>query len=364
MLSEGITVKTLGGNRITISASAPSNPDTNDIWIASATGLISQWDGAAWQPFKFDASVTVLPGTVVAANIATATLTASLIAAGQVYAGFVDSTTVEAAEYIATSAQGEFLAYDVSSPTTGHLVNSIAGSASSDSVSNAFPEGFYGQQLTLANQASAPPAFSGASVFYSSVAGRPRYISQAGNDSALERSTVNVAQFSMGTQTTDTIISAPLNYLANEGSQSSEYEIEMDGIAIAPTSTTGTDPQWNLVLAVDGTGLGASCTAGSVFFPHNTSTTVQYTIRFRLSILTTGAGGTALLMADGALNKQGTNVGNATNFNSTIGSNSGAGTKSFDTTANHTLQVYANWSAVTSTGHSAKTYRTRLTRRM
>jgi hypothetical protein len=26
--------------------------------------------------------------------------------------------------------------------------------------------------------------------------------------------------------------------------------------------------------------------------------------------------------------------------------------------------VYANWSAVTSTGHSAKTYRTRLTRRM
>jgi uncharacterized membrane protein YuzA (DUF378 family) len=31
---------------------------------------------------------------------------------------------------------------------------------------------------------------------------------------------------------------------------------------------------------------------------------------------------------------------------------------------NNTLQVYANWSAVTSTGHSAKTYRTRLTRRM
>jgi hypothetical protein len=365
MLNQGITVKTLGGNRITISASAPANPDTNDIWIASATGLISQWNGSSWAPFKFDASATIQAATIVAANIATGTLTASLIAAGQVYAGFVDATVIKALQYVASGSSGQFLAY-TSTPAAGNLDVSISPVSGTDSFGNTYAAGIEIQTggLVLDNQGSAPSGVSGASTFYSSTAGRPRYISQAGNDSVIDRSTINVAQFAMGTQTTDTIISAPLNYLADEGNQSSEYEIEMDGIATAPTSATGSDPQWNLGLAVDGTVLGASCTVGSVFFPHNTSTTVQYTVRFRLSILTSGAGGTALLMADGALNKQGTNVGNATNFNSTIGSNSGASTKSFDTTSNHTLQVYANWSAVTSTGHSAKTYRTRLTRRM
>src|SRR5690242_836433 len=82
MLNEGITVKTLGGNRTTIAASAPSNPDLNDIWINSGTGLISQWDGSAWQPFKFDASATIQAGTIIASNIAASTITASLLAAG------------------------------------------------------------------------------------------------------------------------------------------------------------------------------------------------------------------------------------------------------------------------------------------
>jgi hypothetical protein len=42
MLNEGITIKTLGGTLTTISASAPATPNVGDIWIASATGLISQ----------------------------------------------------------------------------------------------------------------------------------------------------------------------------------------------------------------------------------------------------------------------------------------------------------------------------------
>ena len=52
MLSEGITIHNLGGNAITISAGAPASPNTNDLWIASATGLISQWNGAALDPVQ------------------------------------------------------------------------------------------------------------------------------------------------------------------------------------------------------------------------------------------------------------------------------------------------------------------------
>ena len=362
MLNEGITVKTLGGNRITISAGAPANPDTNDIWIASATALISQWDGAAWQPYKLDGAAGIQAGTIVAANIATSTLTASLIAAGQVYAGFVDATNIFANTYVATNAAGEFLAYDAASPSAGHLINSIAGAAGTDSQSNAYPKGLLSQQLTLLNQGSAPPSFTGSSVLYSSTAGRLRYLSSAGSDNCIVRQDVNVSQFSMGTQTIAQAMSGPLNYLAGEGSQSSEYEIEVDGIVKGPTSGSGSVPTWDMMLYLDGSLWGATFTCGTVMFPLS-SVSVSYTVRFRAAILTTGAGGTAILASDGQFCRQGANLGNTT-VQTAAGASSGGTTKSFDTTSNHTLQVYAAWSSVTATGHSAVTYRTRITRRM
>jgi len=97
MLNQGITVKTLGGNRTTIAASAPPNPDLNDIWISSATALISQWNGTVWAPFKFDAGATIQAGTIVASNIAASTITAGLLAAGITVSGIVDATTINAA---------------------------------------------------------------------------------------------------------------------------------------------------------------------------------------------------------------------------------------------------------------------------
>jgi hypothetical protein len=135
MLSEGITVKTLGGTRTTISASAPANPDTGDIWIASATGLISQWDGAAWQPYKLDGAAGIQAGTIVAANIAASTLTSSLIAAGQVYAGFVDATTITGAQFVAAGAAGQILIYS-GTPALGNLAGSDSAANYTDSFGN------------------------------------------------------------------------------------------------------------------------------------------------------------------------------------------------------------------------------------
>jgi hypothetical protein len=370
MLNQGITVKTLGGNRITISAGAPANPDNGDIWIASATGLISQWNGTIWAPFKFDASVTVLPGTVVAANIATATLTASLIAAGQVYAGFVDATVVKASEYDAFSTQGQFLAYDTSSPTTGHLVNSIAGALGTDSVSNAYPKGLYGQGLTLKSVASAPAAFSGSSALYTSTAGRLRYVSEAGADMVLDRSSLDLTNKTMGTQTTAVIMSAGLSYLANEAQVGSEFEIEIDGTLTTPTSGSGY--RYNTSLFLDGAGFGANnVTWGSVFLPLNV--TLGYTIRWRVTINTTGAGGTCDVICDGGTSEIFTGSGppvqrNMGNLNVNGSPESSAMNMittgvAIDTTANHTLAIYNNWSAGGVAGHSAITYRTRLIRR-
>jgi hypothetical protein len=306
--------------------------------------------------------VTVLPGTVVAANIATATLTASLIAAGQVYAGFVDSTTVEAAQYIATSAQGEFLAYDTSSPSSGHLINSIAGSSGTDGSSNAYPKGLMSQQLTLVNQGSAPPSFSGASVMYSSTAGRPRYLSQVGTDAVLERSEVNVSQFTCNSVTATTI-SPTMNYQAGEGAQSSEFEIEIMGVASAPTTIANVQVL-DFRIYLDGSNAGGGFTIGTTVF-NSTATGGQnftFTVRFLVSVLTTGAGGTIHIHSDGIISA----TANKTPADgATLGGDIDG--VAFDTTTSHTFNIRAFWNNGTGSvpaGETLTVYRSKLARRM
>ena len=175
---------------------------------------------------------------------------------------------------------------------------------------------------------------------------------------ALERSTVNVSQFSFGNTVTRTLISAPLNYQAGEGSQSSEYEIEIDGIITCGSVTARV---LTFDLGLDGAAFGASFAIGAAYLVVNASCT--YSIRFRMAILTAGAGGTAFLASDGATTLQGGGNQGNTNVTWSLGANSGGLTKSIDTTASHTLQVYGQWSG-TSTGQGVTTYRTRVTRRM
>ena len=277
-------------------------------------------------------------------------------------AGIVDATDVYANTYVATNAGGEFLAYDTSAPSAGHLINAIAGSAGTDSATNTFPKGLYGQQLTLKSQGSAPATFTGSSQLYTSTSGRLRYVSESGADLVLDRSNLNLTNKTMGTQTTGVQMSQPLSYLAGEAQAGSEYEIEIDGTITTPTS--GVALLYNSSLFLDGAGFGASnITWGTVMLP--LSKTVGYHIRWTLTVNTTGAGGTCDVIASGGTNRMfdggvQTNMGNINTASPISQITTGV---AFDTTLNHTLQIYHNWSSGASSGHSAITYRTKITRR-
>ena len=377
MLNGGITVKTLGGTLTTISASAPSTPNTGDIWISSTTALISQWNGTTWVPFKFDASATIQAGTIVASNIAASTITAGLLAAGIVVAGIVDATTVNAAQYVASGSTGQFLAY-TSTPALGNLDVSISPVAGTDALGNPYAAGIEIQTggLVLDSQGSTPATVTGASTLYTSSGGRLRYLSSSGNDLVLDRSVLDLTTHSMGTQTTAQIMSSTLNYLANEAQAGSEYEIEIDGTITTPTSTTTSLPTYNFSFFIDGAGAGINnVTFGAVML--SAGLTMAYTLRVRLTLNTTGAGGSGNVAFDGGMVVQ---LNGATQFNlgnsSPVTAHGGGGQGSspiqqittgvaFDSTANHSLAIYGNWgtSTGTSLNQSAITYRTKKTRR-
>jgi len=334
-----------------------------DQWINSSGGnQLSQWAAGAWTPITWDGTAVINAGTITATQILAGTITATQIAAGIIIAGVVNGTTITGATIIADGASGEFLAYS-GSPATGNLIVSVSGAAGTDGFSNAYAQGLevHLGGIVLDNQSSGPTAVTGASVLYSSTAGRPRYLSQSGSDSILQRSGTNVSQFTVGNTATNTIISAPLAYFANEGNQNSEFEIQIDG-----TATGGTSGQnLNFALFSDGVQIGGAFTVGSGIIGAGITAGkgFGYTIRFRLTVLTTGAGGTANTASDGVFYITATNFGNNT---ASIGNQTPVGAvgpgKAFDTTSAHTLQAYASWGA-TSTGQALTTYTTRLTRR-
>jgi len=249
-------------------------------------------------------------------------------------------------------ARNALLNYDAAA----NLLAAIAGVAGTDFFGHTYPAGLFGQQLTLQNQGSAPPAFTGGSVIYSSTAGRPRYKSSAGADNVIERADVNVSTFTVGNTTTPTNISAPLNYQANEGNQGSEYEIEIDGVL---TTTNGVAQTATFGLAVDGTILGGQFTIGAVFLAINL--TFSFTLRARLTIVTSGVSGTANTVTDGQIIKQGVNIGSAASGISEPLGAVGTG-KTFDSTIAHTIQIMANFGGAAA-GQQIQAFRSRITRR-
>lgn len=352
---------------IYVQATAPTAPIvTNSVWINTTNNSVNTWSGSAWVQQGFNAANLLLNGTI----------TAALLVANIVVAGIVNGTTIQGATFKLLNSFGAvdgiwdsgtdalFIYADLGSASQGAVQASIASKAVNDPVNaTAVPQGLFAQQLTLNNQSSAPPSFANGSVFYSSIRGRPRYLSQAGDDSVLDRSFMVVTQFSIGANTIPVQMSAGLNYLANEGSQSSLYEIEIDGVLTLPTGGTGSGPTWTMNMFVDGAQLGGQFTVGATSFPVGGGT-CNFTVRERLCILSSGVAGTCLLVAEGSFNRAATNAGNATTNNTSVGSNSAGTTKNFDSTSNHTLAIYGNWSSTPLTGHSGITYLTRLTRRM
>lgn len=148
-LASSVTARSLGGITTTISATAPSSPNTGDIWINTANGYqISQYSGSAWTAVTWTASDVIAAGSVTAAQIAANTITVSQLAAGIVYAGIINGTTVNAATFTGSVFQGTDFVINSSgaffyrsTPAAGNLALSIAQFAGTDAFSNGYPAG-------------------------------------------------------------------------------------------------------------------------------------------------------------------------------------------------------------------------------
>jgi hypothetical protein len=92
--------------------------------------------------------------------------------------------------------------------------------------------------------------------------------------------------------------------------------------------------------------------------------TFAYTLRCRATVEATGAGGTCTVAFDGGVNRMLVNLGNVQAGGGATSSTMCLSTinNAFDSTANHSLAVYGNWTGSPATG-SAVTLRTKKTRR-
>jgi hypothetical protein len=384
-----------GGAAVTVSSSAPVSPSLNDLWYDSANGnRLNQWNGTAWVLYQYGqgaiatgaitaneianntitaaqilagtitaaqiaantiTAAQIAAGTITAAQIAASTITAAKLAAGIVYAGIVDATTIKALQYVASGASGQFLAYS-GTPAAGNLIVSLSGAAGTDGFTNPFAKGVEIQSggLILDDQGSDPPAVSGASVFYSSSGGRPRFQPAIGTRHSIDRSNIHTDIFTVGNTVTRSAISQSWSYAANEAILANEYEFEISGII-----STGTGTAQALTFDFDiGPVTGGAFTIGTVFLVASAS--FAYTIRFLMACTATGVSGTCTMHSNGTIAVLGgANLGNAQTF---VAVGAGAATKAFDTTAANTFQVYAKW-AGTNTGETLSTYRTRISRR-
>jgi hypothetical protein len=338
-----------------------------DTWVNTSAGnQVNQWVNGSWSAITWNAANVIAAASITATQIAANTITASQIAAGIVIAGVVDGTVITGALIQTASsnpavqmdgARDAIFGYDASS----NLLFALAGASGTDFFSHAYPQGLFSQQITLNNQSSAPASVSGATVLYSSTAGRLRMVKSSGADDVIERGSVNVAVFSVGNTTTVGPVSATMNYKAADAAQSSTYEIEIAGtLQLGTTAETIT-----FKLYVDGVNIGG---AGGGFVigaaPLNiTGGGWSYRITFTLSVLTTGTSGVALVSSHGAFaDNSGTNLQTSTML-SPAGGGGSAGA-AFDTTIDHTLNIQAFWGGAGGSAQKVQTTMTRMTRYM
>jgi hypothetical protein len=328
-----------------------------DQWVNTSSGnQVNSWAAGVWTPITWNATNIIQAGTITATQILAGTITASQIAAGIVLAGVVNGTTIMGATLIADGTSGEILVYS-GTPAAGNLIGSWSGASGTDAQGNGYPAGLgvLIGGLILENQGSAPAGTSGASTFYSSTAGRPRYLAASSQDSILELSEVNVGIQSIGNNTSPVIASASKTIAANAFSQSSELEIDCHMSGHSGTSASNT---LNVALYADGLNTGAQFTMGATAFPA-VNQTFDMWVSFRLSVQTGGSSGAAHITAVG---NQANSSGNRNPANSTVvGANLDAWP--VDLTASHLYQVYAWWGGAAS-GQAMNTYRTKFAIRL
>jgi hypothetical protein len=159
------------------------------------------------------------------------------------------------------------------------------------------------------------------------------------------------------TQTIPHILSGTINYLANEAQVGSEYELEVDGTVTCPSSNA---VKFTFDLFVDGVAINASSNMAVGAVIMQVGFTYAFTVRLRLTVEATGAGGTVTFAADGGMTRKVSGIGNTSQYTTL---NNVTVNNAFDTTANHSIAMYCNWESTLGTGHSAIAYRTRKTRR-
>ncbi len=152
------TLSDLGGVKVYVQAAAPSGSiPVNSIWIDTANGSISNWNGSSWVQQTFDAANLIQAGTIIASLIEAGTITASLLAAGIVVAGIIDGTTVSAATFEGSVFEGtDFIVNDdgaffySATPAADNLVLSVTQTAGQDGQGNWYLPGCtaYGYNAT------------------------------------------------------------------------------------------------------------------------------------------------------------------------------------------------------------------------
>jgi hypothetical protein len=338
----------LGGIKLFVQTAAPAGSiPLNSLWFNTTLNALEFWNGAAWQVQAFAGNEVIVANTIGVTQLI----------AGLVYAGIVNGTEIDGATFKVKNASGAvdilldsgtdaiYVYADTGSAVQGAIQAAIAAAATTDPINATnVPQGLFSQQLTLANQSSDPPAFSGSSIFFSTVAGRPAYKSSAGARNIIQRSDVNVTGFTLGNSTTLTAISSTLTYSANEGAQGSEYEIEVDLTLTTGTTATALTFQ----MTDNGTAIGPHIGIGATMLA--ISSTFFITLRARLVITNPGTLAAAIYF-DGGISKS-ANVGSESAFPVINASMQGTGAAiSFDPTGSHALVLAAQFSA-TSTGQS------------
>lgn len=106
-LASSVTARSLGGITTTVSATAPPNANSGDLWINTSNGnVIEQWTGAAWSPILQNAADVLQSGTIVSSLIQAGTITGNLIAAGTIVGNLIAAGTITGSLLEATAIDG------------------------------------------------------------------------------------------------------------------------------------------------------------------------------------------------------------------------------------------------------------------
>ena len=135
------TATSIGGITTYVQGTTPSGSiNAGSLWIDTSAGnAIYQYTSGTWSLYQFGTG-SIQANSISAAQIIANTITATQLAAGIVYAGIVDGTLIEGAQFVAYGSTGEILIYS-GPPATNNLVGWFSEVAGVDSYGNNYGAG-------------------------------------------------------------------------------------------------------------------------------------------------------------------------------------------------------------------------------